>query len=406
MSYYTNVRYGKMLMVARFKTDRDDLQQRDHCIIRTDRGREFGEVLSPLQEVPETLPPESLWDVVRPAGPEDLKLAERVEKEGIPKALTFGREVIKKLKINMKLVDVDYLFGGERIIFYFTSEIRVDFRELVRQLSKEFRTRIELKQVGARDQARLIGDAGHCGLTLCCRGFLKDLGGINMDMAKVQKHTADPSKITGRCGKLLCCLRYEYTAYKEARKLLPNRGRRVKSKTGEGIVVDQNLLLREVTLQPEVGDRFVVKLEEIEGAPKGVAGCDGCGSPKGGTAPPKQKDRPAPKPPKPKAPPRDPFWISLGMRDDFPAGEGRKVELSEKVALAVFHVGGQISVLSNECPHAGGPLGEGKVEGSAVTCPLHNWKFDITTGKCLSVSGSHAPTYEVAMIKGEVFVKI
>src|ERR1043166_5366645 len=186
MAYYTNVRYGKMRMVARFKTDREDLRTRDRCVVRTDRGKEVGEVLSPLQAIPEAIPPESLWDVVRRAGPEDLQHAERLEKGG-----------------------------------------------------------------GARDEARLVGDAGHCGLELCCRGHLKELGGITMDMAKIQKHTADPSKITGRCGKLLCCLRYEYLTYTGSRDLLPPRGTRIETKKGNGVVVEQNLLLREVTIQPD-----------------------------------------------------------------------------------------------------------------------------------------------------------
>src|ERR1041384_184150 len=285
MAYYTNVRYGKMRMVARFKTDREDLRTRDRCVVRTDRGKEVGEVLSPLQAIPEAIPPESLWDVVRRAGPEDLQHAERLEKESVPRARQTCKELIVKLNLPMKLTDIDYVWGGERIVFYFTSATRVDFRELVRLLAHEFRTRIELKQVGARDEARLVGDAGHCGLELCCRGHLKELGGITMDMAKIQKHTADPSKITGRCGKLLCCLRYEYLTYTGSRDLLPPRGTRIETKKGNGVVVEQNLLLREVTIQPDDdGDRVVIKLDEIQGSPAPVAGCNGCATPKAGEA--------------------------------------------------------------------------------------------------------------------------
>src|SRR5882672_11983582 len=287
MAYYTSVRYGKMRMVARFKTDREDLHVRDRCVVRTDRGKELGEVLTPLQPIPEAIPAESLWDVIRRANTEDLVNVERLDKESIPRAIKACKEIVQKLSLQMKVTDVDYVYGGERLIFYFTSETRVDFRELVRQLAHEFRTRIELKQVGARDEARLIGDAGHCGLTLCCRGHLKELGGITMDMAKIQKHTADPSKITGRCGKLLCCLRYEYTTYTDSRDVMPQRGTRLESKKGVGIVVDQNLLLREATLQPpDGGDRFIVKLDEVNGAPAAVAGCNGCDTPKAGTPPP------------------------------------------------------------------------------------------------------------------------
>src|SRR6185436_10862884 len=233
-----------------------------------------------------------------------------------PRAIKTCKELIQKLALQMKVTDVDYVYGGERVIFYFTSETRVDFRELVRLLAHEFRTRIDLKQVGARDEARLIGDAGHCGLTLCCRSHLKELGGITMDMAKIQKHTADPSKITGRCGKLLCCLRYEYSTYTDSRDVMPQRGTRLESKKGVGIVVDQNLLLREVTLQPpDGGDRFIVKLDEVMGAAPAVAGCSGCDTPKAGAtaavaeAPPAAAPVPAAETPAPaeaSAPPAAP----------------------------------------------------------------------------------------------------
>ena len=266
MSYYTNVRYGKMHLVGRFKTDRQDLKVSERCVVRTDRGKELGEILAPLESLPESLPPESLPDILRRADPADLLHAERLEAESVPRARQFFREQVRRLNLPMKLVDVDYVFGGERVVFYFTSATRVDFRELVRILAHEFRARIELKQVGARDEARLVGDTGHCGIGLCCRGFLKELGGITMDMAKVQKHTADPSKITGRCGKLLCCLRGEYSLYTEARSLMPPKGTRIETARGNGVVVEQNLLLREVVIEQEGQNRLRVRLEEIQGS--------------------------------------------------------------------------------------------------------------------------------------------
>jgi cell fate regulator YaaT (PSP1 superfamily)/nitrite reductase/ring-hydroxylating ferredoxin subunit len=413
MAYYTSIRYGKMRQVARFKTDREDLQVRDRALIRTDRGKEVGEVLSPLQPLPEAIAPESLWDVVRRAAPEDLVMADRVEKESVPRALSVCRELIQKLKLPMKVSDVEYLLGGERVIFYFTSESRVDFRELVRHLAQEFRTRIDLKQVGARDQARLVGDIGHCGLELCCRSHLKDLGGITMDMAKVQKHTADPSKITGRCGKLLCCLRYEYPLYKEARDLLPARGARVATAKGAGFVVDQNMLLREVTIQPETvgGERYVARLDELVGAPPMAAGCNGCATPAAGEAPP-AAPAPAPPapPPRPLPAPARPadagFWMSLGPLAELPPGASKVYEVGGTVKLALFNVDGIVHALTNECSHQDGPLGEGKLEGFSVTCPLHQWKFDVTTGHCLSVSGASVRKWEAAAIRDEVCVRI
>ena len=472
MSYFTNVRYGKMRMVARFKTEREDLRVRDRCVVRTDRGKELGEVLTPLQPIPEAIPPESLWDVIRRANSEDLVNVERLDKESVPRAKKTCRELIQKLNLQMKVTDVDYVYGGERVIFYFTSETRVDFRELVRLLAHEFRTRIELKQVGARDEARLIGDAGHCGLTLCCRSHLKELGGITMDMAKIQKHTADPSKITGRCGKLLCCLRYEYTTYTESRDVMPQRGTRLESKKGIGIVVDQNLLLREVTLQPpDGGDRFIVKLEEVMGAPAAVAGCSGCDTPKAGSAPApapaatavaeapapaeapvlptdttvklpppapqqqrpprqEQRQRPPSRPPqqpKPETAKIDPaverkieqdtkvatkvvseqapFWIFVGKKSEIEQGKAIVADLGGP-KVAVFNVDGIYHVLSNECGHQGGPLGEGKLEGFSVVCPWHQWKFDVTTGTCLSVGGSSVRKYEVAAAGEELYIRV
>jgi len=484
MAFYTSVRYGKMRMVARFKTDREDLHVRDRCVVRTDRGKELGEVLTPLQPIPDAIPAESLWDVIRRANTEDLVNVERLDKESVPRAIRTCKELVQKLNLEMKVTDVDYVYGGERLIFYFTSQSRVDFRELVRQLAHEFRTRIELKQVGARDEARLIGDAGHCGLTLCCRGHLKELGGITMDMAKIQKHTADPSKITGRCGKLLCCLRYEYTTYTDSRDVMPQRGTRLESKKGVGIVVDQNLLLREVTLQPlDGGDRFIVKLEEVLGAPAAVAGCNGCDAPKAGpaaTAPAPTGEAapttveqgpiappgataspasvsdpvaplalapapaPAPRPPspsrqdrsRPPARPQEPrkpdtqklptevqrkieqdtrtgtravsevsMWIYLAKKAEIEPGKAIVADLGGS-KVAVFNVDGVFHVLSNDCGHQGGPLGEGKLEGFSVICPWHQWKFDVTTGNCLSVGGSSVRRYEVGAAGEDLFVKV
>ena len=473
MAFYTSVRYGKMRMVARFKTDREDLRVRDRCVVRTDRGKELGEVLTALQPIPEAIPPESLWDVIRRASPEDLVNGERLDKESVPRAIKTCRDLVQKLNLQMKVTDVDYVYGGERLIFYFTSESRVDFRELVRQLAHEFRTRIELKQVGARDEARLIGDAGHCGLTLCCRGHLKELGGITMDMAKIQKHTADPSKITGRCGKLLCCLRYEYSTYTDSRDVMPQRGTRLESKKGVGIVVDQNLLLREVTLQPpDGGDRFIVKLDEVLGAPASVAGCSGCDTPKAGSpaasgaapvaeaappapaegaataaapAPEAPTEAPAaPRPPgpprqeRPKPPPRPqeprraetaklgtdvqrkieqdtrtgtravaevPMWIYLAKKAEIEQGKAIVADLGGP-KVAVFNVDGVFHVISNECGHQGGPLGEGKLEGFSVVCPWHQWKFDVTTGNCLSVGGSSVRRYDVAAAGEDLYVRV
>lgn len=413
MSFYTNIRYGKMRLVGRFKTDREDLCPQDRCVVRTDRGKELGVVLTKLEPIPETLPPESLWDVIRRAGPEDLVHADRLEKESVPRAVRVCKDLIRRLNLPMKLAEVDYVFGGERIIFYFTSPTRVDFRELVRLLAQEFRTRIELKQVGARDQARLVGDVGHCGLELCCRAHLKELGGITMDMAKVQKHTADPSKITGRCGKLLCCLRYEYAHYTDSRSLLPPKGSRIESKKGAGVVVEQNLLLREVVLEREGGERIVVKLEEIQGAPQPVAGCSGCSVPKAG-APAEDEPGPADTAVRRKLEQdtrvglsvvSEGTWIFAAKASEVPPGTAKTADLGG-LRVALFHVDGRFYALADECPHQGGPLGEGRIEDGTVTCPWHQWKFEVATGRSVSVSGAHARVYEVGRIGEDLFIRV
>jgi cell fate regulator YaaT (PSP1 superfamily) len=156
--------------------------------------------------------------------------------------LRFGREIIREMDLPMKLVDVEMLLGGERIIFHYTSDQWVDFRELVQRLASEFQTRIEMHQVNARDEARLVADYEKCGQHCCCRQFLKVLKPVSMRSAKVQKATLDPQKISGRCGRLMCCLRYEDKTYDELRKRLPHKQTRVMTEDGPGTVIDTQIL--------------------------------------------------------------------------------------------------------------------------------------------------------------------
>lgn len=166
--FLATIRYGKMSFSAKFRTDRQDLvKQRDKCVVRSDRGKEIGYVLTHPEPVPPNQSAEGYGEILRKATVDDVRNAERIDKESRTKAIAFCKEQAKKLNLQMKVVECDYVLGGERTIFYFTSQIRVDFRDLVRHLAREMRSRIELKQVGARDEARLVGDCGHCGLTLC-----------------------------------------------------------------------------------------------------------------------------------------------------------------------------------------------------------------------------------------------
>jgi cell fate regulator YaaT (PSP1 superfamily) len=260
---FASVRYGKMFAVGNFKTDASDLQVRERCVVRTDRGKELGEILTPPQPIPASLPPGSLGDILRRATADDLERHRRLEADDRIRALVYCREQVAKLALPMKVIEVEHLLGGEKIVFYFVSETRVDFRELVKILAQQFRTRIELKQVGARDQARLCGDCGHCGLPLCCRGFKKELGGIQMEMAKIQKQTVDPSKVCGRCGKLLCCLSYEFRTYIDARKEFPPKGQLVETKAGAGTVLSHQLMQRKLLIQNRMGERLLIALDDV-----------------------------------------------------------------------------------------------------------------------------------------------
>ncbi|MHC5017322.1 MAG: PSP1 domain-containing protein [Planctomycetota bacterium] len=186
---------------------------------------------------------------VRFATQQDLSEQRHLEKNAIGEAKTCQR-ITEELGLKMKIVEAEHLFGGERIIFYFTSENRVDFRELVRQLAKEYQTRIELRQIGSRDEARLISD--------------KILEPVNMRMAKIQKATLDPSKISGHCGRLKCCLRYEDENYLELKRKLPHRSTPVQTPKGPGKVVDTQILTQLVVVQSESGERQAWPLDDIQ----------------------------------------------------------------------------------------------------------------------------------------------
>jgi cell fate regulator YaaT (PSP1 superfamily) len=200
--------------------------------------------------------------VLRPANPQDFIDYRHLENSAREEA-AFCRKEIRQLKLGMKLVTVEHLLGGERIIFFFSSENRVDFRELVRLLASQYRTRIEMRQVGARDEARLVGDYERCGRNCCCQGFLKDLHPVSMRMAKTQKATLDPTKISGRCGRLMCCLRYEDAGYEELRAKLPRKNTFVRTGQVVGKVIDGQILTQLVRLLLPDGTQMVVGNDEI-----------------------------------------------------------------------------------------------------------------------------------------------
>ena len=170
---------------------------------------------------------------------------------------------VRQRKLLMDLVDVEHLFGGERIVFYFLAEKRVDFRELVRDLARAYQTRIEMRQIGVRDEAKLLADYGDCGKPVCCNTHMTVMPPVSMRMAKLQKSTLDPSKISGRCGRLKCCLRFEQDVYEEYQREMPAVGSRVVTSKGVGRVLAQEILARRVLVEFEDGRRLPVAVGEI-----------------------------------------------------------------------------------------------------------------------------------------------
>lgn len=199
---------------------------------------------------------------VRFASAEDISEEKHLSKIAVDE-IKCCKRVVKELKLSMKIIDAEHIFGGERIIFYFMADGRVDFRDLVKQLAQDYQTRIELRQIGSRDEAKLLGDVETCGQECCCKRFLNGLKPVNMRMAKMQKATLDPSKISGYCGRLKCCLRYEDETYTELKKRLPRKGVRVRTPEGEGRVIDGQILTQLVMVEKADQTRIAVKVDDL-----------------------------------------------------------------------------------------------------------------------------------------------
>ncbi|WP_101912841.1 PSP1 domain-containing protein [Megasphaera vaginalis (ex Bordigoni et al. 2020)] len=241
-----------------------DLDIDDGVIVETARGMEFGKVAIEPREVAEDDVVQPLKPILRRAVPKDYKQLER-NKEKEKKAFSICLEKIEKHKLPMKLIDVDYTFDMGKIIFFFTADGRIDFRELVRDLASVFRTRIELRQIGLRDEAKMIGGIGYCGRPLCCASFLGDFKPVSIRMAKSQGLSLNPTKISGICGRLMCCLRYENPLYTSGElkcqncqkcnqhQKLPTVGKRVITDEGLGTILRVHMKDRTVRVQLESG---------------------------------------------------------------------------------------------------------------------------------------------------------
>lgn len=247
------VRFSNAGKIYYFDPKGEKISVGTRILVETARGVEMGHVVMPNSEVDdsEIVPP--LKPIIRIADEDDFaRLKENKEKE--KEAFIIANEKIAEHGINMKLVDVEYTFDRSKILFYFTADGRVDFRELVKSLAGIFHTRIELRQIGVRDEARQLGSFGICGRYVCCGTFLDDFKPVSIKMAKEQGLSLNPTKISGICGRLMCCLQYEQNVYDEMLKKLPNKGSLIDTPDGKGLVVDVATLKGEVKVKFDSGD--------------------------------------------------------------------------------------------------------------------------------------------------------
>ena len=235
------VRFKTAGKVYYFDPDQIEVKTGDNVIVETARGMEFGTVTMDIAEVEESDIVAPLKKIIRIADEDDKKQhIENVKKK--ERAMKLCQEKVDKHGLVMKLIDVEYTFDNSKIVFYFTADGRVDFRELVKDLAGVFKMRIELRQIGVRDEAKMLGGIGSCGRALCCHSWLSDFEPVSIKMAKVQNLSLNPSKISGICGRLMCCLKFENEVYTQLKKGMPTVGERVKTPDGMAIVTDINIL--------------------------------------------------------------------------------------------------------------------------------------------------------------------
>lgn len=259
------VRYGLMrtLGVLSVRGKDKTFRRGQRVVARTKRGLEAGEVLCEAEEdtVSRLRDPEQGEILRRMSHNDENELAHMETQAG--SEFKKCEEFVARLGLEMELVDLEHIFGGERIIIYYLAEQRVDFRELVRQLAKEFQTRIEMRQIGVRDEAKLLADYGDCGKPVCCNTHLSLMPPVSMKMAKIQKATLDPTKISGRCGRLKCCLRYEYDTYTAMQKELPNSGSLIVTNNGQAKVLGQEILANQLLIETEDHRRMLIDAADV-----------------------------------------------------------------------------------------------------------------------------------------------
>ena len=258
------VRHGSMRFLGEYEAGEGESYARaDEVVVRSERGLEVGQVLCPASpRALELLAEPTRGRVLRRLTEEDRLALDRLRAQEAEELACCQRFVTQR-RLQMELVDVEHLFGGERLVFYFLAEKRVDFRELVRDLARAYQTRIEMRQIGVRDEAKLLADYGDCGKPVCCNTHMAVMPPVSMRMAKLQKSTLDPSKISGRCGRLKCCLRFEQDVYEEFQAELPPINCRVLTRKGQGRVMAHEILAKRLLVEFEDGRRLPVALEEV-----------------------------------------------------------------------------------------------------------------------------------------------
>ncbi len=262
MKTVIGVKFRKPGKIYFFDPENLQIKRDDYVIVETLGGEEIGKVVIDNKKVNEEKLANTLKKVIRVATSQDLKQYEE-NKLKEPEALKICEQKIKKHKLEMRLIDVEYKFDNSKILFYFTADGRIDFRDLVKDLASIFKTRIELRQIGVRDELKRIGGNGICGRELCCCSFLGNFETVSIKMAKEQNISLNPSKISGNCGRLMCCLKYEQEVYEEKLKSLPKIGAIVKTEDGQGTVEEVETLKERVKVKIKDGDDYFYKRYDV-----------------------------------------------------------------------------------------------------------------------------------------------
>lgn len=258
MTRIIGVRFKPTGKVYYFDPQGIEVNRGDYVIVETSRGIEYGQVMYGIKEVEDSVVTKPLKGVLRIATQEDTrKYNENKEKE--KQAYKICMDKISEHGLDMKLVEVEYTFDGSKVLFYFTADGRVDFRDLVKDLASVFKTRIELRQIGVRDESKVLGSIGVCGRNLCCSEFLGEFVPVSIKMAKEQGLSLNPTKISGACGRLMCCLKYEQDTYEELNRITPSVGAIVDTPDGKGTIAYVSLLKGKVSVKLETGDETMLR---------------------------------------------------------------------------------------------------------------------------------------------------